>query len=115
MLAHRDGVRPQRKKIVRTLYNDMLHATINCRHRTSMQVAIPMRIGLTRYWMAWILRVSSRARRYASEWWAADAGGAGKLLLQEPDVLLLDEPTNHLDLATLEWLETYLAPGRGRW
>ncbi len=33
----------------------------------------------------------------------------GKLLLQEPDVLLMDEPTNHLDLASLEWLETYLA------
>ncbi len=36
-----------------------------------------------------------------------------KLLLQEPDVLLLDEPTNHLDLATLEWLETYLASWKG--
>lgn len=31
------------------------------------------------------------------------------LLLQAPDLLLLDEPTNHLDLATLEWLEGYLA------
>ncbi len=37
----------------------------------------------------------------------------GKLLLQEPDLLLLDEPTNHLDLATLEWLETYLASWKG--
>ncbi len=37
----------------------------------------------------------------------------GKLLLQEPDLLLLDEPTNHLDLATLEWLETYLAAWKG--
>jgi ATP-binding cassette subfamily F protein 3 len=37
----------------------------------------------------------------------------GKLLLQEPDLLLLDEPTNHLDLATLEWLEAYLASWKG--
>lgn len=37
----------------------------------------------------------------------------GKLLLQEPDLLLLDEPTNHLDIASLEWLETYLASWRG--
>jgi ATP-binding cassette, subfamily F, member 3 len=37
----------------------------------------------------------------------------GKLLLQEPDVLLMDEPTNHLDLASLEWLETYLAGWKG--
>ncbi len=33
----------------------------------------------------------------------------GRLLLQKPDVLLVDEPTNHLDLATLEWLEGFLA------
>lgn len=31
------------------------------------------------------------------------------LLLRAPDLLLLDEPTNHLDLASLEWLEGYLA------
>ena len=37
----------------------------------------------------------------------------GKLLLQEPDLLLLDEPTNHLDLASLEWLESYLASWKG--
>ncbi len=37
----------------------------------------------------------------------------GKLLLQEPDLLLLDEPTNHLDLATMEWLESYLAGWKG--
>jgi len=36
-----------------------------------------------------------------------------RLLLDEPDVLLLDEPTNHLDIATLEWLETWLAGYRG--
>jgi ATP-binding cassette subfamily F protein 3 len=33
----------------------------------------------------------------------------GRMLLQNPDVLLVDEPTNHLDLATLEWLEQFLA------
>ena len=30
-------------------------------------------------------------------------------LSAEPDILLLDEPTNHLDVATLGWLETFLA------
>ncbi len=32
-----------------------------------------------------------------------------RLLLQNPDVLLLDEPTNHLDLASVEWLQDFLA------
>ena len=32
-----------------------------------------------------------------------------RLLLARPDVLLLDEPTNHLDLASVTWLETFLA------
>ena len=35
------------------------------------------------------------------------------LLLQSPDLLLLDEPTNHLDMASLAWLESYLAAYRG--
>src|SRR4051812_28962156 len=35
--------------------------------------------------------------------------GLARLLLAEPDVLLLDEPTNHLDVATVEWLEEFLA------
>ncbi len=30
-------------------------------------------------------------------------------LASEPDVLLLDEPTNHLDIASIGWLETFLA------
>ncbi len=30
-------------------------------------------------------------------------------LSRRPDILLLDEPTNHLDIATLAWLENYLA------
>ena len=33
----------------------------------------------------------------------------GKLLLTKPDLLILDEPTNHLDIASVEWLEGYLA------
>ena len=32
-----------------------------------------------------------------------------RLLLAGPDVLLLDEPTNHLDLASVEWLQGFLA------
>ncbi|MDD5434230.1 MAG: ABC-F family ATP-binding cassette domain-containing protein [Nitrospira sp.] len=32
-----------------------------------------------------------------------------KLLLLMPDILLLDEPTNHLDLASVIWLEEFLA------
>ncbi|MCG8475779.1 MAG: ABC-F family ATP-binding cassette domain-containing protein [Cytophagales bacterium] len=32
-----------------------------------------------------------------------------KALIEKPDFLILDEPTNHLDLATIEWLENYLA------
>ncbi len=31
----------------------------------------------------------------------------------EPDILMLDEPTNHLDIATLSWLEGFLASYRG--
>ena len=32
-----------------------------------------------------------------------------RALVAEPDVLLLDEPTNHLDVASIEWLEDFLA------
>ena len=32
-----------------------------------------------------------------------------KLLLTKRDILLLDEPTNHLDIASVQWLEEYLA------
>jgi ATP-binding cassette subfamily F protein 3 len=37
----------------------------------------------------------------------------GRLLLQNPDLLLLDEPTNHLDLASVEWLQGFLAEYAG--
>jgi len=30
-------------------------------------------------------------------------------VVAEPDVLLLDEPTNHLDIASIEWLEDFIA------
>jgi ATP-binding cassette subfamily F protein 3 len=36
-----------------------------------------------------------------------------QLLLSNPDVLLLDEPTNHLDLASVEWLQGFLATYAG--
>lgn len=32
-----------------------------------------------------------------------------RAIAAEPDILVLDEPTNHLDIATIEWLESYLA------
>jgi ATP-binding cassette, subfamily F, member 3 len=37
----------------------------------------------------------------------------GRLLLANPDLLLLDEPTNHLDLASVEWLQGFLAEYAG--
>jgi ATP-binding cassette subfamily F protein 3 len=36
-----------------------------------------------------------------------------RLILEDPDLLLLDEPTNHLDLASIEWLESWLASWPG--
>jgi ATP-binding cassette subfamily F protein 3 len=36
-----------------------------------------------------------------------------RLLLLSPSLLLLDEPTNHLDLASLAWLEEFLAGYEG--
>lgn len=39
--------------------------------------------------------------------------GLARVLVQEPSLLLLDEPTNHLDIATLEWLEGFLADYAG--
>jgi macrolide transport system ATP-binding/permease protein len=39
--------------------------------------------------------------------------GLASLLLRSPDLLLMDEPTNHLDVASLEWLENYLARYKG--
>ncbi|MCU0970813.1 MAG: ATP-binding cassette domain-containing protein [Gammaproteobacteria bacterium] len=36
-----------------------------------------------------------------------------RALVGEPDVLLLDEPTNHLDVASIRWLEDFLATWQG--
>jgi ATP-binding cassette subfamily F protein 3 len=36
-----------------------------------------------------------------------------RLLLANPDLLLLDEPSNHLDLASVEWLQNFLAEYAG--
>jgi ATP-binding cassette, subfamily F, member 3 len=36
-----------------------------------------------------------------------------RLLLANPDLLLLDEPSNHLDLASVEWLQGFLAEYAG--
>ncbi len=32
-----------------------------------------------------------------------------RMLMEDPDILLLDEPTNDLDIATLEWMERFIA------
>ncbi|MDQ6964071.1 MAG: ATP-binding cassette domain-containing protein, partial [Mariprofundales bacterium] len=34
-------------------------------------------------------------------------------VVADPDLLLLDEPTNHLDVATIEWLESFVAAFTG--
>ncbi|MHB8152979.1 MAG: ABC-F family ATP-binding cassette domain-containing protein [Vulcanimicrobiaceae bacterium] len=36
-------------------------------------------------------------------------GALAHLLIDDPEYLILDEPTNHLDIATVRWLETYIA------
>ncbi len=36
-----------------------------------------------------------------------------RTVVTEPDVLLLDEPTNHLDVASIEWLEDFVADFHG--
>ena len=36
----------------------------------------------------------------------------GRILAEAPDLMLLDEPTNHLDVATIGWLEDWLAKSR---
>jgi ABC transport system ATP-binding/permease protein len=37
----------------------------------------------------------------------------GRALVEAPDLLLLDEPTNHLDIASIAWLEGFLADFAG--
>lgn len=39
--------------------------------------------------------------------------GIAQVLIEAPDLLILDEPTNHLDIASIQWLERYLASYRG--
>ncbi len=36
-----------------------------------------------------------------------------RAVVSEPDILLLDEPTNHLDIASIEWLEDFVASFQG--
>ena len=39
--------------------------------------------------------------------------GLAQVLIAQADLLLLDEPTNHLDVASIQWLENYLANFKG--
>lgn len=39
--------------------------------------------------------------------------GIAQVLIENPDLLILDEPTNHLDVASVQWLEKYLAVFQG--
>ncbi|UUX34403.1 ABC-F family ATP-binding cassette domain-containing protein [Fundicoccus culcitae] len=39
--------------------------------------------------------------------------GIAQVLIENPDLLILDEPTNHLDVASVQWLEKYLASFQG--
>lgn len=36
-----------------------------------------------------------------------------KAIITQPDLLCLDEPTNHLDIASIRWLESFLANWKG--
>lgn len=36
-----------------------------------------------------------------------------KAIITKPDLLCLDEPTNHLDIASIRWLESFLASWKG--
>ena len=36
-----------------------------------------------------------------------------KAIITQPDLLCLDEPTNHLDIASIRWLESFLASWKG--
>ena len=54
----------------------------------------------------------SRAMEEFSGGWRMRVALA-KRLLSGPDMILLDEPTNHLDLASVIWLEEFLAKYEG--